>query len=152
MAWKDCIGGRMSPEKDELLCKKYPILYQERHKSEMVTCMCYGFAMGDGWFDLINEVSEKLEAINNTKILPKYGASECIVATQVKQKFGTLRFYTNSIPEEFYEEANDAIVVAENKSDVTCEVCGARGTVGGKGWIECLCGPCRKAMNAKIAK
>lgn len=60
---------------------------------------------------------------------------EQVVAVQVKEKFGTLRFY--------YDGGDDVIsgmvAVAESMSGVTCEVCGSPGTPGGVGWIRTLC-------------
>jgi hypothetical protein len=58
-----------------------------------------------------------------------------VVATQVKEKFGTLRFY--------YDGGNDIIDgmvrMAEAMSEVTCEQCGAPGEERGGGWIVTLC-------------
>ena len=58
-----------------------------------------------------------------------------VVALQIKEKFGTLRFYA---------EGGDAYTVgmtqmAESMSAVTCECCGAPGTTAGSGWIRTLC-------------
>ena len=58
-----------------------------------------------------------------------------VVATQVKEKYGTLRFY--------YDGGDDTIDgmvrMAEAMSAVTCEVCGAPGKTLGGGWIRTLC-------------
>ena len=76
----------MNKHYDRYLVKHYPILYQGRHKSPKHTCMCWGFECGDGWFNLINSLSFVLEMISR-----KYHIQ--IVATQIKEKYGTLRFY-----------------------------------------------------------
>jgi hypothetical protein len=60
---------------------------------------------------------------------------EQVVATQVKEKFGTLRFYYNG---------GDGVVrgierMAESMSAVTCETCGAPGKSRSGGWIQTLC-------------
>ena len=60
---------------------------------------------------------------------------EQLVAVQVKEKFGTLRFYTNGSDEYI----DGLISMAEGMSGVTCEVCGNPGTTGGPGWIRTLC-------------
>jgi hypothetical protein len=53
---------------------------------------------------------------------------------QVKEKFGTLRFY---------HPGNDAIDryvrLAERLSSVTCEDCGKRGMQNDSGWIRTQC-------------
>lgn len=53
----------MHPDKDRLLVKNFPLLYADRFGDMRETCMYWGFACGDGWFDLIYRVSEKLERI-----------------------------------------------------------------------------------------
>jgi hypothetical protein len=58
-----------------------------------------------------------------------------VVATQVKEKYGTLRFYFDG-----GDDYIDGIVVmAESMSARTCEVCGVPGTSTGGGWIRTLC-------------
>ena len=71
----------MNIKLDKKLCKKYPKLFAQRNKSMRETCMGRGFECGDGWFKLLDTLSYFLE---------KDGSVE---ATQVKEKFGTLRFY-----------------------------------------------------------
>ena len=58
-----------------------------------------------------------------------------VVAVQVKEKFGTLRFYYNG-----GDDYIDGLVsMAESMSAVTCEVCGNPGTSTTDGWIRTLC-------------
>jgi hypothetical protein len=58
-----------------------------------------------------------------------------VVAKQVKEKFGTLRFY--------YEGGNDyidgMIAMAEAMSAHICETCGKPGTLRGRGWLYTAC-------------
>lgn len=58
-----------------------------------------------------------------------------VVAVQVKEKFGTLRFYTHGGNDIIYA----LIGFAESMSGVTCEVCGAPGKRRGSGWIYTSC-------------
>lgn len=48
---------------DKQLCKTFPLLYADRNLPPDKTCMYWGFALGDGWFKIIWELSEKLEKI-----------------------------------------------------------------------------------------
>jgi hypothetical protein len=58
-----------------------------------------------------------------------------IQAVQVKEKFGTLRFYTN-----FSDEYIDGLIaMAESMTAVTCQECGKPGKVRGGGWIYVAC-------------
>jgi hypothetical protein len=60
---------------------------------------------------------------------------EQVVAIQVKEKFGTLRFYFGG-----GDAYIDGIVsMAESMSGRTCEQCGAPGTSTSGGWIRVLC-------------
>lgn len=58
-----------------------------------------------------------------------------VVAVQIKEKFGTLRFY--------YDGGDDfcrgVVSMAEAMSAVTCEVCAAPGKSNDGGWIRTLC-------------
>jgi hypothetical protein len=59
-------------------------------------------------------------------------------ASQVKEKFGTLRFYMSM--------GNDAIWAAteeaESKSALICESCGQPGSMRGGGWLKVECDGC----------
>lgn len=52
----------MKEELDKKLVEVFPLLYGDRYASMQSTCMCWGFP-GDGWFDLIWDLSSKLEPI-----------------------------------------------------------------------------------------
>lgn len=121
----------MSPELDKKLCEDFPLLYRNRNGSKSETSMCWGFP-GDGWEPLIRRLSEKLEAA--IKALPDDEREHCSAA-QVKEKFGTLRFYLDGGTDEM--EA--WIAEAEAESARTCEDCGAPGKLRGKGWLRTVC-------------
>jgi len=58
-----------------------------------------------------------------------------VVADQVKEKFGTLRFYYSG-----GDDVIDGMVqMAEAMSSVTCEECGAPGKTNDKGWLSTRC-------------
>lgn len=67
------------------------------------------------------------------KMVPE--ACPQVVADQVKEKFGTLRFY--------YHGGDDVVhgmvCLAESMSGVTCETCGKPGHLRSGGWIQSLC-------------
>jgi hypothetical protein len=109
----------MKEELDNKLVKAFPLLYGDRNAPMQSTCMCWGFP-GDGWFDLIWDLSSKLEPLiqkfidenQDTELYPK--------AFQVKEKFGGLRFYMTCGTDEI----SDLISEAEALSLKTCEECG----------------------------
>jgi len=121
---------QMKKELDDKLCHRFPKLYEQRNWPATKTCMCWGFP-GDGWFDLIWELSEKLEQIDPD-----------IRAVQVKEKFGTLRFYIDGCSGETFKVAYAEISEAESRSAKTCEDCGKPGKLRGSGWYRTLCDDC----------
>lgn len=60
---------------------------------------------------------------------------EQVVAAQIKEKFGTLRFYVGGGD----DHTKGAIQMAEAMSAVTCEECGAPGVLSGRGYLRTLC-------------
>ncbi len=114
----------MNKENTDKLVKHFPKLYAGVYKSPMESCMSFGFECGDGWFELLYNLSQQIELSDPT-----------VVAAQVKEKFGTLRFYIDKGSDEVY----DIIGTAEDLSASVCDVCGNNGTLGGKGWLSTRC-------------
>ena len=115
----------MNEKNTNYLISNYPLLYADCDKKPWESCMAFGFEVGDGWFDIINELSAKLEPL---------GA----VATQVKEKYGTLRFYVHTADEEAFDYIDDAELASES----TCEMCGRPGEWSDSGWCSVRCGDC----------
>jgi len=89
------------------------------------------FDIDDGWLPLVKELISKLIALGWDKQL-----------SQVKEKWGGLRFYINSGSDEVHA----LILEYENKSGHICEMCGEPGKTGktNTGWIKTLCSNCEK--------
>ncbi len=106
---------QMSPDKDVLLRRKHPLVFQTALlNDEHIRC-------GDGWFDLLDQLCTKLEKLilqQPKEERPRYAA------VQIKEKYGLLRFYTNEPPTPRMAEH---IRQAEHESEATCDVCGAPG-------------------------
>ena len=61
-----------------------------------------------------------------------------VTLDQIKEKFGTLRFYYTG-----GDDVIDGMVrMAESMSGVTCEECSAPAQTHGPGWIRTICEPC----------
>jgi hypothetical protein len=149
----------MSPELDSKLCEKYPKIFVNRNAPMTETCMCWGFDHGDGWYNIIDALCENIQNhidwknsqrerllkdnphnIEVPKEVPQ------VVADQVKEKFGTLRFYYHGGDDYIRGLVN----MAESMSGRTCDVCGKPGTTEGPGWILTLCEEHRNARKAKM--
>ena len=120
----------MSPEKSNELIAIYPELFSEIH--HLMPFSMFGFECGEGWFDLLKECIEKIQKVC------EHDGLETKIA-QIKEKFGTLRFYVDAGTDGVY----DAIEEAEGKSMITCEKCGSPGrTRADRPWIKTLCDEC----------
>ena len=104
------------------------------------TTMCWGFECGNGWYHIIRVLcsniqhhidwrNQKNELNPNQPIVPQ------VTVDQVKEKFGTLRFYYTG-----GDDYIDGLVsMAESMSGITCEQCGNPGSTLGRGWLTTLC-------------
>ena len=101
-----------------------------------------GFATGSGWYPLIENLCYLIQSHTdwNNKMVEKhpdlkYKPVEQVTVQQIKEKFGTLRFY--------YSGGNDMIAgmvsMAELMSGHLCETCGDKGARRSGGWIRTLC-------------
>lgn len=122
----------MNPTLDEQLVNKYPKIFANRYASPDKTAMCWGFECGDGWYDLIDHLCSEIQWHLDKNA--KAGTTQ-FVALQVKEKFGTLRFYG----EGGDEKIRNMIWFAEGFSGKLCEQCGKPGTQTRGGWIRTLC-------------
>ncbi len=128
----------MKTKLDEQLVKKYPKIFADRYKDMKETCMCWGFECGDGWYWLIDNLCNSIQSYidNNSHFMN----IEQVVATQVKEKFGGLRFYIDGGDKHI----RGMISLAENLSYKICERCGCTDGVEQTkgGWITTLCQSC----------
>lgn len=134
----------MNAEHTRHLLESYPKLYVQHDRPPTETAMCFLFDCGDGWFDIIDLLSKQLEWLNDT------GAIR-VEAIQVKEKYGTLRFYTceydtgSDCPEGIVWALTD---YAEARSAYVCEECGAYGKRREGSWIRTLCDKCEDKSHA----
>lgn len=108
----------MKKELDELLCKRYPLIFAERNLPMKETAMCWGFTCGDGWFDLIDILCERMQFLTDRNKAPQ------VVAVQVKEKWGELHFYPGGATSE---EQWGMISMAMAMSARICDQCGKPG-------------------------
>lgn len=128
---------------DHMLVGDFPQLYRQRHLSMYETCMSWGFACGDGWERIIRDLSHQLEFLNDT-------APVWVEAEQVKEKFGTLRFYVRVEGDKGWRDVVHALInYAEARSSWTCEWCGESGEARYDGWVRTLCDPCHDKLLAE---
>jgi hypothetical protein len=155
----------MKKKLDNALCAKYPKIFVERNLSMMETCMCWGFpgdgwyhlidglcALIQHRIDYVNKAADEAEAHNlaiaegRLEDLSEWARQDPyprtvperiyqVVATQVKEKYGGLRFYYNGGDDTIHHWVS----FAEFMSERTCETCGKPGEVYTDGWHLTLC-------------
>jgi len=130
-------------EFDKYLCNKYSDIFRERNLPMSQTCMCNGISCEEGWQKTIEELSDTLNYLQTV-----LGVE--IVAKQVKEKLGTLRFYWDIIVDDANEDIDlerikrviGAVVsYYEIRTEHICEFCGEYGNlcVTKTGWKKTLC-------------
>lgn len=105
---------------------KYPKMFDDHYG---------GFATGRGWWKMLDILCGRIQSWTDFCNRRSPDSVAQVKVEQIKEKFGTLRFY--------YEGGDDHIAglvdMAESMSAIMCEECGAHGHLTGKGWIRTLC-------------
>ena len=112
----------MNKELQQKLFDKFPTIYQLGKTPQ--DYFYWGIECGNGWFKLLWKLSEDLE---------KAGFEGQV--TQVKEKYGSLRFYTTGAD----DVSQFLIDYAEEESGFICEICGRKGKLRDYGWLTTLC-------------
>ena len=128
----------MTPKQEKILHKKYPemlmVLPMYLDKDNPNKKYPIGLDCGDGWFDLIDALCDHITSMckNNDWEIP--------TASQIKEKYGGLRFYTNGVDPKASETVFGSIGFAEALSYRICEECGKHAECRNDiGWIRTLC-------------
>lgn len=121
----------MSPDKENLLRNTYPNLYRPIYNGCHIPFEC-----DDGWFDLIKCLSERLDPMI-AEFLQDDGYDDWAPhPVQIKEKYGTLRFYMTFATDEILKIVDEY----ETQSEKICEVCGEVGRLNQKGyWYSTRC-------------
>jgi len=138
-----------SEEYDTYMCNRYPFMFKERNLPMSQTCMCWGFDIGAGWRDLLDQACQKIEIVEHTQ-------NVSTVFSQVKQKYAGIRLYHSPQPVNstvvvntiWFDVINDIIDLAESRSYHICEECSvpiSHSIVDGH-WIHALCISCYEKL------
>ncbi len=148
----------MSPNLEQELLQRFPQFFPADSEH-------FGIGCSDGWFSILDALlatidghqkflhnrntsyAQFLEKIKNNEPVPEwvkkeYAARKLAPAEvppvhiqQIKEKFGTLRFYYQG-GDSFVD---GAVQYAELLSGSICEECGCPGTARTDGWVKTLC-------------
>lgn len=120
----------------------------------------FGIDTGDGWYELLYDMCKEIAQVLEAAEKPVH-----IVVDQIKEKYGTLRFYYHfegakpqiqtsdfidsgsirTMPErdDVYQKISEIVQKYEDKSGKVCETCGCQGAVREDlQWIQTLCDTC----------
>ena len=116
--------------------KSYPKMYSGKYG---------GFAVGKGWYPIIERLSSSIQQHiewknKDSEVCPQ------VVVEQIKEKFGGLRFYYQGGDEYI----NGLVSMAESWAGIACEECGGIGKRRGGGWVRTLCDAHETERNARI--
>ena len=102
-----------------------PIIYRNRDAAdtENRTQMVWGFQCGSGWFELLLNLSQAIEAIAEGRKQQGIPEHELPLVNQVKEKFGELRVYMKISGPGITELINEA----QLDSTEICDCCGKPG-------------------------
>ena len=145
----------MNKQNTDQFYTEFPQLYRGADDGKMYWVFC----CGDGWFDLIYQLSVSIET--ELKAIGFEPSSQSWpIVSQVKEKFGTLCYYMQfpvienaeehqdvtsadvEIPDEVINKIRQLIGEAEVKSVTTCEECGLPGDLKNEGWWHTSCSVC----------
>jgi len=115
----------MNNEITHKLWEDYPEIFPKNERGYRV-----GFGCDDGWYNHINALCATI------MLFCKDHGDSVPLASQVKEKYGGLRFYVQSATVELY----DLIERFELEAEYVCEVCGERGKIRNvNNWYKALC-------------
>lgn len=116
----------------DLLHRKHPEMFSQPYG---------GVAVYAGWWPIIEALCANIQSYINwkTSVSERYPDthSPCpaVVVTQIKEKFGGLRFYYDGGD----EYVRGLVTMAESWASSACETCGEPGERRTGGWIRTLC-------------
>ena len=137
----------MDVELEDRLFERFKFYRHDQPLS--ISLMGFGFECGNGWFQLIWNLSEEIE-----NMFSKYKVNiDCFDIFQVKEKFGSLRFYyvfLNDAGGNVADEISKLVTKYEDLSSKTCELCGKEGKLEDiNGWYMTICDSCKEKQGCE---
>lgn len=130
------------------ICKRYPFLIIRNWKTDEPIEYPYTYLddMPHGWKRAFGiQMCEEIR-----KVLIKGNYLYDYRVAQIKEKFGTLRWYDEGAPDSIYKEIQDIIYKYEEISAHTCITCGKPATKISTGWISPFCDKCAGKLSDRV--
>jgi len=134
--------------KNKKLCKRYPFLAIRNWRNDKPIGYEFTYLddMPDGWRKAFGK--DMCEEIRRVLVKANYLNKYRIL--QVKEKYGSLRWYDGCAPSSIYRELQDIIYKYEELSYRTCICCGRPATKIAKGWISPFCDRCAEKLSDRL--
>lgn len=133
--------------KNKKLCKRYPFLIQRDWNDKPLDYQfTYLDDMPDGWRKAFG--TEMCEEIRRVLVKANYLNKYRVL--QVKEKYGSLRWYDGCVPLSISRELQDVIDKYEEMSVRTCICCGRPATKISTGWISPFCDKCADKLSDRV--
>lgn len=128
-------GNVVNLQNTEKLLMAFPRLYRSIARKNLADAANSNFQIDDGWFELLVELSEKIEKA------AKHGglyAEKWPDVQIVEAKYASLRLKLHNETEPLHQ----IVYKYELKSTKVCELCGQPGYIRDADWLYCLCDQC----------
>jgi hypothetical protein len=134
----------MRTELEQKLAAEFPFMLPKRDSNQngyiddLYTE--FGCECGDGWYEVIRGLCRDI-----VNAYEEVGIAIEFQVEQIKEKYGSLRFYFGNYPHELSDKLFEIVGKWEHKSEETCEVCGEQGKLRtNRPWIRTLCDKCNQ--------
>ncbi len=127
----------MNNDLQNKLFDNYPVIFSA--KNEPVTVPVWSIETGDGWYHLIDTLCKGIQRY--LRLQREYNSDfniSPVIATQVKEKFGQLRFYYTG--GDSYVDG--MVTIISHLSAKTCAECGIIGDMHRSYMVRSLCTIC----------
>jgi hypothetical protein len=122
-------------EMQEYFPKAYPKMFVGKYG---------GIAVGAGWANILVQLCQNIQRHLDWKNRDGEVITQ-VTIQQVKEKFGSLRFYYQGGDEYIH----GLVSMAESMTGITCEECGNPGETRHGGWIRVLCNTCEADLEER---
>ena len=134
----------MTEDNEKKLIEKYPKIFDRSKSDPRGPFTMFGIECNDGWYEILDMLCNAIQFHVDHNMRNVEPEDAQVIAEQIKEKFGGLRFYYRG-GDEFI---NGLVSFAEALSYKTCEQCGSNRNVSlrKRSWIKTECDQCVESM------
>lgn len=123
----------------KMITEKYPwIAVHDNYYKDAQDAIWAEYMPQGWWWSFGEQMCEELD-----QLIHKYDMEEFYYISQVKEKYGELRWYDEGFATEGWDEYCEWLKKYENMSWETCAICGEPATYTEVGWVLPVCEHCK---------